>query len=448
MYHELKKNFHSIKVILTLRGEKATMKRAIQSILLLFMFSLVKAPGIFAEPSISGFGGTLSDGSVITILGGNFGTHPDNSGAEAYINYKWDNFESGVINRVFTHTHGVGINLDNQRDGSTYNGRRPPDTQAFIGVGSSSTTDGYYTTFWLKVPDDIGWGEEEAKPQMKFCRIGNSYYGYPNVYPGKIEYSGRPYLVSIEPKVYNPWISDYSTIWDDGGWHRVEFWFRPSSGLGKTDGQVDFRIDGRVIQSDSTVRTDYDGKNTYSGYWHAGVIVLYECSNQVYFDDIYYDYTRARVELGNSPTFSACTHREIQIPINWSETSITVTVNKGSFSNGETAYLFVLDRDGNVNTNGYPVVIGDGGGDPTVEINATIVEGLTMAFSATPSGGTINAYNWDFGDGDTSTAATPQHEYDAGGSKTVTLTATIDGTDVQASKTTLVWNFRIVEVVP
>jgi hypothetical protein len=33
-------------------------------------------------------------------------------------------------------------------------------------------------------------------------------------------------------------------------------------------------------------------------------------------------------------------------------------VNQGSFQAGETAYLFVVDADGNVNPTGFPIVIG------------------------------------------------------------------------------------------
>jgi hypothetical protein len=59
----------------------------------------------------------------------------------------------------------------------------------------------------------------------------------------------------------------------------------------------------------------------------------------------------------------ACTHREIQIPSAWSDTSITITLNKGSFANFNSAYLYVIDADGNVNTNGY--LLSDGGGGNT-----------------------------------------------------------------------------------
>ena len=64
------------------------------------------------------------------------------------------------------------------------------------------------------------------------------------------------------------------------------------------------------------------------------------------FDEIYVDVTRARVEIGDAATFGAFTHREAQIPTAWSDGSVTFTVNQGSFADGSTAYLFVVDDTG------------------------------------------------------------------------------------------------------
>jgi len=93
----------------------------------------------------------------------------------------------------------------------------------------------------------------------------------------------------------------------------------------------------------------------YSGNIEGGSIT----KEKIYYDDIYLQFgTQARVEIGDSPEWSACTHREIQVPSAWSDGSIKITVNQGSFQAGDTAYLFVVDSECNVNPTGFPIVIG------------------------------------------------------------------------------------------
>jgi hypothetical protein len=75
---------------------------------------------------------------------------------------------------------------------------------------------------------------------------------------------------------------------------------------------------------------------------------------------MFLDFTQARVEISKNSKWdeSRQIHKEIQIPTAWSSSSITVRLNQGSFQNGETAYLYVIDENGNVNSQGYPVKFG------------------------------------------------------------------------------------------
>ena len=67
---------------------------------------------------------------------------------------------------------------------------------------------------------------------------------------------------------------------------------------------------------------------------------------------------------------------------------------------------------------------------PTASASATPTSGiapLSVAFSSSGSAdsdGTITAYNWDFGDGSTSTVANPSHVYNSAGNYTAKLTVT------------------------
>jgi PKD repeat protein len=73
----------------------------------------------------------------------------------------------------------------------------------------------------------------------------------------------------------------------------------------------------------------------------------------------------------------------------------------------------------------------DGGGQsnqpPTADFTFT-TDGLTAIFTdaSNDPDGTVEAWVWDFGDGNTSTAQNPTHTYAAGGTYTVTLNVTDD----------------------
>ncbi|MBA7612586.1 hypothetical protein ES703_19822 [subsurface metagenome] len=84
-------------------------------------------------------------------------------------------------------------------------------------------------------------------------------------------------------------------------------------------------------------------------------------------------------------------------------------------------------------------ITGPGGSDTETKVNyITVHESLAADFSANPtqgdppltvdftdlSTGTISGWEWDFGDGDTSTAQNPTHTYNDAGTYTVSLTIT------------------------
>lgn len=77
-------------------------------------------------------------------------------------------------------------------------------------------------------------------------------------------------------------------------------------------------------------------------------------SGYIYTDEVYIDTTRARVEVRNSATFNGATYSAIQPYLTaWSDTEISLSAwNQGSFSDYETAYLFVIDSNGDA-SDGY-----------------------------------------------------------------------------------------------
>ena len=85
-----------------------------------------------------------------------------------------------------------------------------------------------------------------------------------------------------------------------------------------------------------------------------------------YIDSIYVDDSRQRVVLSDEPSWRDTvnngpeSHREVQIPVRWSDREIRIVVRQGSFDSLAHTYLYVIDADGQpVSTHGYAVTARD-----------------------------------------------------------------------------------------
>ena len=116
------------------------------------------------------------------------------------------------------------------------------------------------------------------------------------------------------------------------------------------------------------VRDNGSVSNTadYRGSWEED-----QDTNWRYFDDAYVDTTWSRVVMGNAPTYAACTIMEPQIPLTWSNSSISVQVNIGRLSDSPNIYLYVFSADNAVNLNGK-LVFGTGEQGPSYPKNPGI----------------------------------------------------------------------------
>jgi hypothetical protein len=75
------------------------------------------------------------------------------------------------------------------------------------------------------------------------------------------------------------------------------------------------------------------------------------------FSDYYADDTRARVEIGDAPTWAEVTIREPQVPLSWAEDQISVELYQGHLDRFDGKYLYVIDSAGRVNAVGLPLGI-------------------------------------------------------------------------------------------
>ncbi|OGS24150.1 MAG: hypothetical protein A2314_09555 [Elusimicrobia bacterium RIFOXYB2_FULL_50_12] len=144
-------------------------------------------------------------------------------------------------------------------------------------------------------------------------------------------------------------------------WVRIDWYAEESSPLVKNGTfkmvlQKPGEIINTVLDFDKNLQTT-DGSDYYKsiffGTYASGFSKL-----DTWWDDIFIQTGgQQRVEIGDTSEWSTNTHREIQIPVSWSDNSISFIFNQGSFQNGSRAYLFVVNEAGSVNS-GYPITIG------------------------------------------------------------------------------------------
>ena len=160
---------------------------------------------------------------------------------------------------------------------------------------------------------------------------------------------------------------------DMNKWVRWEVYVKASSDVEVRDGKYIYTMtvpgEGKwIVDWTDQIITHRDIPNwqDYCTTWLAWTRFAWQnyCGNGLtgakwHHDDIYIQRgTRARVEIGDQPVYANCTHREIQNPTAWSDDTISITLNHGSFSPSDKAYLFVIREDGSI-SQGFPVTLND-----------------------------------------------------------------------------------------
>jgi hypothetical protein len=156
---------------------------------------------------------------------------------------------------------------------------------------------------------------------------------------------------------YQDWDPPFPT--SDDHWYRMDYLIYTSA-VGVADGIYTLSLlDPQGSETATTTHasweTTYSSALLYRWFLWQNYVGNGITASTIWTDDVYVQVgTQARVELGDAASWETCTHREIQLPTAWSPAgdSITIELNIGAFSSG-TAYLYVVDADGNVNSPGY-----------------------------------------------------------------------------------------------
>jgi len=351
------------------KGEKImkTSKTGCKTLFFLTLFVVLTFSEAIAL-TINSVSGTISNGSSITISGSGFGTKTTPAP------WVWDNFEDGT-NANLVGTSPKGIWQEYYSVGTTYPkysttaayagslGAKKTTAQAeeFVSYGASGlNSDEMYYSIMFKWTEDV-INDSGAEPVMKLTRLntqGDFYSPQPSIYTTLRTGTGNGWTYGDARNgtgdLYNEPFLLYVTL---NTWHRIEVYWKLST-AGVANGKVEFYIDNVEKEDglwDNVITRATGYANQKSDNFLLPMMQSLGSTNiySFYADDVYVDRTRARVEVCNTATWSARTRCEIQIPSAWSDTAITFTGNQGTSSNFSNSYLYVIDKNGNVNSNGY-----------------------------------------------------------------------------------------------
>jgi len=346
-----------------------------------YAFLLVLVAGSAQAQIINGVS-TFTHGATVTVTGTSFGTKPVPAPVV------WDNVESGAFSSGWQSSRNLKVGSESRHGNSAHCGTinfqgnlnvwpPPPDGSGYGGAGyfvgpNSVTGDHWFAQYWFKMDNNWNWGTT-GYPNMaaaclssvKFFRLGDpNSTTLQNFVVASAGYAGNTLAYQTEYVSNSNGNLSFGNAsnWQIGVWHLFQFEFQESS-LGANNGVFRWWVDGTLLVSDTDIMTR-EGAGQLKRPQILGFYDSWDSPqtdrNDFYIDDAYIDTSWARVELGNASVYSQCTHREIQIPSSWGDTSINVTANLGSFPSTTGTYMFVVNSAGTASP-GFALV---GGADP------------------------------------------------------------------------------------
>lgn len=364
-----------------------------------FLIWLCLAGVAFSAPSVSSVT-SVTDGASATISGSSFGAEVT---ATPLV---FDDFDSNDSGRQNTDTiyskncSGYGAWDDyyddsiptytntNQRTGSTLSSLHHlicndgNNNHALIKTTfATDNQTGFLLSFWLFVE----WDSMEGIGNIKAFRI-NDGDGEDNPYTS-LQVSQKNGNPMTYWEMFN-FIGTDTATWPAEGdstlnynivestWNHYIIIFKAGTN-GNADGTAIVWVNGQNLEDTDTMET-FETADQYDRFTACYYCANYTAGNvYMQFDDVYIDTTPESVWIGNNSTWSTCTAREVQIQTARSDTEITITVNQGALT--DTAWVYVMDANGNVNSSGYQVIFGATG---TPAVNAKCLSGNAIKMTS------------------------------------------------------------------
>jgi hypothetical protein len=337
--------------------------------MLQILLILLLAATSYADPAPSGSSGIVSHGQTVTITGSGFGTKATAApqlwdAVENISSYSaltdgqtitvggsnpWDAQCAGSWCAAEDTCIKMETSAGDQRGVSTKQYKSTSDVCGRLEGHTITAGTKIYASYWMKLDGDANNGG--ANDNNKFMRLSGTTDADTYSYNSNHDYVYRDsggYCTVGDP---SRWF-EYAFLANQ--WNFIEVWIDSSA-----------RTWGAAMNGVS-VTTDGSWANCTSFNFSRVWMIGYDAvggPRVAQIDDIYVDNTLARVAICSGSTWAARGHCEVQPPSSWSDASLAVTINQGSFGATDSAYLYVADSTGAINSSGYSITFG-GSGEP------------------------------------------------------------------------------------
>ena len=336
-----------------------------------------------AAPVPQSVSGALNHGASITISGSGFGVKSTAAPVA------WDNASGAAVTDVWTGSWPDQLPGYNLAYYAPMRGIALPHshvTRYIAGAHASNTgaDTGYDVLMWKSIAlpplpyyiyaswyqrADNAWhfgGDNNFKTfdysagDEPYALTQSWYTCYGPPHPDSNTDNGLQWTQQTGTPLSNPDQNGHNAWWGKavnpmaGQWSKVEIAIKVT---GQADGYINIWENGQQVMNYVGITDNYGGTRRSIAIGGYARMQGYT-SNWRYFDDVYVDTTLSRVVLADKPVLSQASIVELQIPSAWSDGSITAQVNLGKFTQGQTAYLFVVDASGNVSATGLAVTAG------------------------------------------------------------------------------------------
>lgn len=309
-----------------------------------------------SEPFVTS---VVLENGVLSISGSRFGSG-------RVMPLLWDDFEAGASGAQIAAAPRVGnwrpvyaersVYTSAQKHSgskSLYAARTPSSQWANFDLDLPSGITTLYQGFWFRYNYPAG-----ARGQSKLAQVWGTYRvgdHNPGMLTGGMAGDWWATYIALENSgTYRR--GNYPEEPAQNTWHHYEAIFKQSD-PNVANGSITIKIDGRVVYQHDPVKTRERTGEEWNMLTFFTGMTNFGGPSATWIDDVYASDSWARVVLCDSPVYTDCAGKEIQLLLSWNDSAITARMNKGGFARGQMAYLFVVNSRGITNPQGYPVAI-------------------------------------------------------------------------------------------